>query len=76
MHLIFGLFLERVESIFTLDYRSLFHEEFELSKRRVGLISAPSCLNSDGGQDRSIRALETMLWIVHAVVDLNSIRDT
>ena len=76
MHLVLGLFLQRVKSIFTLDYRSLFHEVFKLSKRRVGLISAPCCLNSDGGQYRSIRALEAMLWIVHAVVDLNSIRDT
>ena len=76
MHLVLGLFLQRVQSIFTLDYSSLFHEVFELSKRRVGLISAPSCLNSNGCQYRSIRTLEAMLWIVHAVVDLNSIRDT
>ena len=76
MHLVLGLFLECVQAIFALNYRSLFHEELQLSKRRVGLIAAPSCLNFDGGQDGSIRALKTMLRIVHCVVDLNSVSDT
>ena len=76
MHFVLSLFLERIETIFALDYRSLLHEEFQLSERRKGLMSAPSCLNSYGRQDRSIRALETMLRIVHAVVDLDSIGDT
>ena len=76
MHLILGLFLERVKTIFTLDYRRLFHEEFELSKRRISFITAPSCLNFDGGQDGSIWALKTMLWVMHGVVDLNSISNT
>ena len=76
MHLILGLFLQRVEAIFTLDYCGLFHKEFKLSKGRVGFISAPSCLNSDRCQHRSIWALKAMLWIVHAVMDLNSVSHT
>lgn len=75
MYFILGLFLKRVETIFTLNYCGLLHEEFKLSKRRIGFISSPSCLNSDRSQHRSIWALETMLWIVHAIMDLNSICD-
>ena len=73
MHLILGLFLECVQAIFALNYGCLFHEELQLCKRRIGLITAISCLNFDGGQHGTIRTLKAMLGVVHGVVDLDSI---
>lgn len=68
-----GLF-ELVESKFALNHHRLGHEEFELSKGRVGLVTAPGRLNLDCRQDGSVGTFVLKPGVPDRIFDLQFVR--
>ena len=76
MNLHLRLLLEHIEAVFALDDGGFLHQVLKLSEGRVSLEAAPGCLELDRSEDTSIRASETVAWIVDGVLNLDAICDT
>ena len=62
---------ELVKSVLALDNSGLSHEEFELGKRGVSLMSAPSRLNLYCCQDRTVGTFVLDSGIFNRILDLD-----
>lgn len=57
-------FLQLIQSVPSLDDSGLFHQEFELGIGRVGFEAAIGFLDVQSCQDRALRSLELLFWVV------------